>query len=30
VILDYEVRVPLFYNLDLIARFDKSVSFKNQ
>ena len=30
VILDYEVRVPLFYNLDLTARFDKSVSFKNQ
>ena len=30
VILDYEVRVPLFYNVDLIARFDKSVSLKNQ
>ncbi len=30
VILDYEVRVPLFYNVDLVARFDKSVSLRNQ
>ncbi len=29
IILDYEVRVPLVKNIDLIARFDKSVSLKN-
>jgi hypothetical protein len=29
VIIDYEVRVPLFHNVDLIASFDKSVVLKD-
>ena len=29
IILDYEVRVPLVYNLDLIASFNKTVALQN-
>ena len=29
IILDYEVRIPLVHNVDLIASFDKSVSLKD-
>ena len=29
IILDYEVRVPLIYNLDLIASFNKTVALQN-
>jgi len=29
VIIDYEVRIPLIHNVDLIASFDKSVTLKD-
>ena len=29
VIMDYEVRVPLFYNLDLIASFNKEIKLRD-
>ena len=29
IVMDYEIRIPLVYNVDLIAAFDKTVSLRD-